>query len=140
MSYFFNIFNTYCCVNTTSTTEIETYGHTLSLHDALPIVRGQRQAGGAVVGQDLLAHGRRRQRDDVFVGTARQQRPLAFDAGDLPARVVAMAGQAAQRAGFGERAARLLVKVRAQAQVGRSEEHTSELQSLMRHTYAVLCF
>src|SRR3546814_14693706 len=61
---------------------------------------------------------RSRQRDDVFVGTARQQRPLAFDAGDLPARVVAMAGQAAQRAGFGERAARLLVKVRAQAQVG----------------------
>src|SRR3546814_21126121 len=61
---------------------------------------------------------RSRQRDDVFVGTARQQRPLAFDAGDLPARVVAMAGQAAQRAGFGERAARLLVKVRAQAPVG----------------------
>src|SRR3546814_11645436 len=29
-----------------------------------------------------------------------------------------MAGQAAQRAGFGERAARLLVEVRAQAQVG----------------------
>src|SRR3546814_7961293 len=93
-----------------------------------------------------------------------------------------MAGQAAQRAGFGERAARLLVKVRAQAQVGdvaermlrtrggdgvgdvfgqpadlaqaeadrglilagthlgaRSEEHTSELQSLMRISYAVFC-
>src|SRR3546814_3723939 len=83
---------------------------------------------------------RSRQRDDVFVGTARQQRPLAFDAGDLPARVVAMAGQAAQRAGFGERAARLLVEVRAQAQVGdRSEEHTSELQSLMRISYAVFC-
>src|SRR3546814_4766707 len=24
--------------------------------------------------------------------------------------------------------------------IGRSEEHTSELQSLMRHSYAVLCF
>jgi hypothetical protein len=43
---------------------------------------------------------------------------LALDAGDQPARVVAMAGQAAQRSRLGERAARLLVEVRAQAQVG----------------------
>src|SRR3546814_19186916 len=32
----------FCFFNDTSTTEIYTYGHTLSLHDALPISPGER--------------------------------------------------------------------------------------------------
>src|SRR3546814_6967903 len=31
------------------------------------------------------------------------------------------------------------IRMAVAAQSGRSEEHTSELQSLMRHSYAVLC-
>src|SRR3546814_16448991 len=76
--------------NDTATTEIYTYGHTLSLHDALPISRPWRPHG-----PPRLAPGDRRP------GLA-----------DPPLR-------------------RLLT--------GRSEEHTSELQSLMRISYAVFC-
>src|SRR3546814_11862746 len=35
-----------CFFNDTETTEIYTYGHTLSLHDALPISRGYSRARG----------------------------------------------------------------------------------------------
>src|SRR3546814_8564171 len=71
--------------NDTATTEIYTYLHTLSLHDALPIYRAE-----------LLELGHR----------------------DIDRRQ--LLGQGAQ--------AHL-----------RSEEHTSELQSLMRISYAVFC-
>src|SRR3546814_18258699 len=89
LSYVFAVF----FFNDTATTEIYTYLHTLSLHDALPICR--------VAGR-LLA-------DDLRV-----------QFGDLLGGIV-------ERADIG-----LQVLLR-------SEEHTSELQSLMRISYAVFC-
>src|SRR3546814_5440422 len=71
--------------NGTATTESYTYGHTLSLHDALPISHARPAALSA-----RIAHTQRRSET----------------------------GCAADR---------------------RSEEHTSELQSLMRISYAVFC-
>src|SRR3546814_18659845 len=68
--------------NDTATTEIDTYCHTLSLHDALPI------SDGTLVTLDPRFRGR----------------TILFH-----------------------------------AEAGRSEEHTSELQSLMRISYAVFC-
>src|SRR3546814_8102537 len=84
----------------TATTEIYTYLHTLSLHDALPI---------------LLAHqpqhlGERREHHGV----------VALGARLAPQRL-------AGGAGLGHRFHQ------------RSEEHTSELQSLMRISYAGFC-
>src|SRR3546814_20269398 len=85
----------------TATTEIYTYGHTLSLPDALPIWLPLRHREPAL--RLLVAH-------------------------HAAARLRLRHGQpragAAQGAGGAER---------------RSEEHTSELQSLMRISYAVFC-
>src|SRR3546814_20976595 len=82
--------------NDTATTEIYTYGHTLSLHDALPISRR--------------------------AGSVRRPRP--------PVRTTPPAGPPHRR-GRSRR--------RPYAGSTRSEEHTSELQSLMRTSYAVFC-
>src|SRR3546814_3489300 len=78
--------------NATSTSEIYTYCHTLSLHDALPIYAQHHRRT------------RRRYRCTRMEGN-RYRRPL--------------------REPYSGRQ--------------RSEEHTSELQSLMRISYAVLC-
>src|SRR3546814_5125244 len=54
-------------------------------------------------------------------------------------------GQAPQDEGYAEAASRLheacaeLISMRTRAAYARSEEHTSELQSLMRISYAVFC-
>src|SRR3546814_2362327 len=94
--------------NYTATTEIYTYCHTLSLHDALPISR----PGGApdALGEEgaEIAFGPRRD------GEARRHRMAA--AVDQEARLA-----------------------RRDDRRTRSEEHTSELQSLMRISYAVFC-
>src|SRR3546814_9924008 len=74
-------------VNDTATTEIYTYGHTLSLHDAVPIAICSR----AVYSARAMLSG---------AGSPRTRRSSARK---------------------------------------RSEEHTSELQSLMRISYAVFC-
>src|SRR3546814_8552425 len=85
--------------NDTATTEIYTYGHTLSLHDALPISRRIRPGRGGLPA--FPAPWATPQRGHQPVGQrATPQRPGMF---------------------------------------GRSEEHTSELQSLMRISYAVFC-
>src|SRR3546814_6910931 len=90
-----------CCLffffNDTSTTEIYTYLHTLSLHDALPICHGR---GSTFVHPS----------SDEFRNEARN----------------------ALRS-------RLEMAKRLHADEVRSEEHTSELQSLMRISYAVFC-
>src|SRR3546814_14447760 len=100
--------------NDTATTEIYTYRHTLSLHDALPILGAEVSTaigrGNADLGQchDFFLHapGVNRGRRQAFLST------------DLP----------------GERSV-----ARLEANPIRSEEHTSELQSLMRISYAVFC-
>src|SRR3546814_2443151 len=100
--------------NETAPTETYTYGHTLSLHDALPISHGQRARYAHHPRQVVLrrrADGRRRPRDRSRLFLAhRGERTLA----------VPGCAQARRRR-------------------RRSEEHTSELQSLMRISYAVFC-
>src|SRR3546814_10027348 len=95
--------------NDTATNEIYTYGHTLSLHDALPILedaRGDQDdqiekaegGGGDSAGDQRAAH----RSEDLAHGI---------------------------RGGCGTPG----------ECVRRSEEHTSELQSLMRISYAGFC-
>src|SRR3546814_7266987 len=98
--------------NETATTESYTYGHTLSLHDALPIldVHGKRVLQLCCNnGRELLSVLRMGAAKGVGVDLA---------AGNLAQgrRMAAVAGRQ-----------------------HRSEEHTSELQSLMRISYAVFC-
>src|SRR3546814_12016088 len=83
----------YFFFNNTATTEIYTYVHTLSLHDALPILSAQ-----------IATH------DGKAIGQ--------------------------QRRDLGPHEAILRISVES---LHRSEEHTSELQSLMRISYAVFC-
>src|SRR3546814_2664446 len=130
--------------NDTATTEIYTYGHTLSLHDALPIcrvdlprhVRQVEVALGAQVVHDgsQRAHG--------AVRTARAGGDALPVAGvlharlgaDGPALAVLVAVAHALRRQVDQRPVEVV------AEGGpRSEEHTSELQSLMRISYAVFC-
>src|SRR3546814_19289879 len=99
----------YICVvfiNDTATTEIYTYAHTLSLHDALPILLEESLGIG-----NSLGH----RRGNIFL--------LIVSAVDL-------AAIEDHEAASKEAAATIGV---------RSEEHTSELQSLMRISYAVFC-
>src|SRR3546814_7866926 len=108
--------------NDTATTEIYTYSHTLSLHDALPIsVRAELNL------YDFLLRGEMPQiqlsdGDVIFVGPrestikvsglAENANRFEFSGGQMPmSELIAL----------------------------RSEEHTSELQSLMRISYAVFC-
>src|SRR3546814_10023271 len=94
--------------NDTATTEIYTYGHTLSLHDALPISRF-----ACIAGRRISLSTRTTlcpSRDSTIAS--------AMLVVDLPS------------------ASTVLVTMNDR---GRSEEHTSELQSLMRISYAVFC-
>src|SRR3546814_14748620 len=98
--------------NDTATTEIYTYGHTLSLHDALPIYRARAPQGAPRAAGATAAVIER----DVPL------RALAvFAHPDDPE--VSCGGTLARWTRGGSR----------------SEEHTSELQSLMRISYAVFC-
>src|SRR3546814_6310565 len=93
--------------NDTATTEIYTYCHTLSLHDALPIWIAQHIAA-APYGLDIIV---------AATGEGKLLAKLANeDVDDLQLRLV-----------------------HAAIEMVRSEEHTSELQSLMRISYAVFC-
>src|SRR3546814_2469992 len=99
-------------LNDTATTEIYTYGHTLSLHDALPIFSGRRLSGSSPA--------KRLRITSLRTTRAPGGRPIR------PPR----------------RRARLLLPVPDSPPTAtslRSEEHTSELQSLMRISYAVFC-
>src|SRR3546814_4408224 len=92
----------FVCFNDTATTEIDTYLHTLSLHDALPISWRRCSAGNSpqCAIEDLLS--------------ARGPRLAQLDWH------------------FGEQVLNCTLR-------RRSEEHTSELQSLMRISSAVFC-
>src|SRR3546814_6197512 len=89
--------------NDTATTEIYTYGHTLSLHDALPISCATPSWGWC--------------RCSAARSASRAPRSPAWRRTRSPLRASATRRKA----------------------VARSEEHTSELQSLMRISYAVFC-
>src|SRR3546814_16050377 len=92
--------------NDTATTEIYTYGHPLSLHDALPI---------------CTIHHRERGIDMVPARQLVRQRRAQF--GRLADLDAALPESHPIR----------------RRHCHRSEEHTSELQSLMRISYAVFC-
>src|SRR3546814_20386220 len=91
--------------NCTSTTEIYTYRHTLSLHDALPISGGRRRTWA------------KRHQSRAHIGLEQQHILIGLGRAEL----------CCPFCGFPISKAR------------RSEEHTSELQSLMRLSYAVFC-
>src|SRR3546814_3287586 len=85
------------------------------------------------------------QRDGVEVGTGaggerRLRGAVAVDQDQ--GALAAEAAQVGERAGLG-RASRLRAELADRVEVGgtqvRSKEHTSELQSLMRNSYAVFC-
>src|SRR3546814_5290840 len=95
--------------NDTATTEIYTYGHTLALHDALPILR-----------RSACTEDPRGERHDHEQETS-VRGPLHNKVGP-------------PRAGRGATDTRL-----GDTEKKRSEGHTSELQSLMRISYAVFC-
>src|SRR3546814_8301090 len=102
------LFNSKFFFNATATTDIYTYGHTLSLHDALPIYPD---------GSPLPLPGK---------GSEPGCRPA------LP--------RAAEILLIGRPLGRMRSICPEKSPVtGRSEEHTSELQSLMRISYAVFC-
>src|SRR3546814_3864612 len=100
-----------CFCNDTAPTEIYTDLHTLSLHDAPPIYRGIEPLA---VRPNAVAH----HRDELRIGIAADPgRAIGGDVG----RIKRAEGQH-EGTSAGE---------------GSSEEHTSELQSLMRSSYAV---
>src|SRR3546814_2853044 len=98
--------------NGAATSEIYTYLHTLSLHDALPISRGGRRRC------DRGSAWRRPQRRQLQLWLRRAHR-LGMDRGG---------GRGVDQVGADHA-----------DPAGRSEAHTSELQSLMRISYAVFC-
>src|SRR3546814_10506328 len=92
-------------LNETATTEIYTYCHTLSLHDALPILT-------------LIPH-------SVIIRRLMSDTMRMSDEAPVVMRSAPKISSSAIRP--------------PQATLRRSEEHTSELQSLMRISYAVFC-
>src|SRR3546814_2734187 len=103
----------FCFCNDSATTEFDTYRHTLSLHDALPIWRPVPGPGSA---------------------------PLSFASQPKSVHSLGMSPHASSLVASGETlkpATSACVSVTCVAV--RSEEHTSELQSLMRTSYAVFC-
>src|SRR3546814_4060943 len=100
-------------IKTAAPTDIYTYFHTLSLHDARPITHGDGNL--VILGQPFDP---RRQIHRVPDQRVRQA---------LRRTHVAVAAGAAIEPDSDSHLA------------GRSEEHTSELQSLMRLSYAVFC-
>src|SRR3546814_2928431 len=100
----------------TATTEIYTYLHTLSLPDALPICSWNRPQTGQGSHPSAPA-------------TDRAIAPVRHNRGHpAPPETAARGCAPAPNAPSASRAHR-----------GRSEEHTSELQSLMTISYDVLC-
>src|SRR3546814_8385901 len=97
--------------NDTAATEIYTYCHTLSLHDALPISSpvGTRRSLPPL--PTICTTPWRKSMPPRFsVTSSLTRRPLAYISSSI-----------------------------ARSRRPRSEEHTSELQSLMRNSYAVFC-
>src|SRR3546814_9484931 len=130
----------FCCFffNDKATTGIYTYCHTLSLRDALPIYYLQRIE--VLVGLhfefDLESNwteamARLRNRElDMFSAAAETPERQDYALFTQPYLTLPAVVFARDNASFVDGFAGL---------AGRSEEHTSELQSLMRISYAVFC-
>src|SRR3546814_20875155 len=118
-----------CCFffffNDAATTGIYTYGHPLSLPDALPIY--DHLSGRQQVHRDTApGHRARPQR--------RRRQMMVVEIGERHAQLL---GIGARQAGAAEHDRDVVAEdILGDA---RSEEHTSELQSLMRISYAVFC-
>src|SRR3546814_1345484 len=106
----------YFFFNDTAPTGIYTYGHTLSLHDALPIYR---MIDKRPIAPHLGRHGKGR---NLHQGILRLLRARGWTSSTACIR----------RGTSGSTCIRCCGR-------RRSEEHTSELQSLMRISYAVFC-
>src|SRR3546814_7528064 len=128
----------FLCVffNDSATTDIYTDGHPLSLHDALPIS----------LRRGLPAHACRLDRRRPPRPPALRQRAAAGRALDSDNPVGANRGATALRNSLrpvsrepGESTPGSRPCPTRRRQSARSEEHTSELQSLMRISYAVFC-
>src|SRR3546814_17995926 len=117
--------------NYPATTDIYTYLHTLSLHDALPISEAtQPRSSAPRVGCDPIPY------LGCFLRVALGQRDP--DAGILePCKAAALDKRPAVRPDI--RAPEQRQCPSGLTLAARSEEHTSELQSLMRTSYAVFC-
>src|SRR3546814_3340504 len=105
----------YFFFNDTATPEIYTYLHTLALHDALPISGSRLQKAAQVLLGPGAHRAAARRVHSAHRRWVRQRCGVACD--PAPAHRI----------------------VERLAQHARSEEHTSELQSLMRISYAVFC-
>src|SRR3546814_19651907 len=103
----------FCFFNATATTEIYTYGHTRSLHDALPI--STMSASDRKILTDMSA--------PAPANSASPRIPSATNPSTA----------------FAPSNAPLPTSMKNWITPARSEEHTSELQSLMRISYAVFC-
>src|SRR3546814_10096605 len=121
-----------CFFNESATTEIYTSEHPLSLHDALPIcaaARARRAAVPAIVaanGKDM-ARGRDKGLSDAMLDR------LRLDAD----RIEGIAASLESIADLPDPVGDVIGTI--ERPNGRSDEHTSELQSLMRISYAVFC-
>src|SRR3546814_5746144 len=104
-----------------ATTEIYTYGHTLSLHDALPIYASFEDVSRSL--------GRGPWHTAAHAVLPQIQPALGSGAILVLGHMLAEFGALAM----------LRVQTFTTAIFERSEEHTSELQSLMRISYAVFC-
>src|SRR3546814_1705260 len=111
--------------NDTATTEIYTYGHTRSLHDALPISE-QGTGIGLVVCKRLIE----------WMGGA-----IGVESTPGTGSVfwVDLLRTAQVQPGVGSAQAEPAMAVASHVQGSRSAENTSEFQSLMRISYVVFC-
>src|SRR3546814_940733 len=156
----------YCFFNETATTENYTDGHTLSLHDALPIFRAARGEGtlrrsihsrkgtSAMAITSAAVSGRKNSAPSLKAkGSARiSPTPVvsAIDASKRSRRRLISCCSWGVTPEISSPAALFLHGRRPPVNFGpiiyisgsggRSEEHTSELQSLMRTSYAVFCW
>src|SRR3546814_6114298 len=128
--------------NDTATTEIYTYGHTRSLHDALPICPGVRKSSTSSAAWRRSACAGRRQyvdkRGGALAGSGRTGKGRHGGAA-FYASCVTKARPSGYGGGKAGPARQPEWVWQAESLLPRSEEHTSELQSLMRISYAVFC-
>src|SRR3546814_6999528 len=140
--------------NGTATTVIYTYRHTLSLHDALPIslgrelrhrraacrqavvARGEEPEGTVRILVELGVH-----RDMMFALARRADHHIGAVGQGFPELLLDIVAhrKAPSCPPMIDQRGRRRVVARFSAGAARSEEHTSELQSLMRISYAVFC-